>query len=77
MEVVQVQERKLWGIFHLHTWSKWKVIASGPVQYGLPPLAQMFTKDPRWYTGGEWKKHKRHCLTCDRVQIEITKCEFD
>jgi hypothetical protein len=65
-----------WLGIHEHEWSPWKTVAKGDIHFGLPPLIQIFTKDPRWYVGGEMKKQERTCRTCGLSEVKTEKMYY-
>jgi hypothetical protein len=65
-----------WLGMHEHEWSPWETVERGNIVIGLPPLAQMFTKDPHWHVAGEFKKQKRKCKTCGLSQTRAEKVYY-
>ncbi len=65
-----------WLGIHEHEWSPWKLMATANISRGLPPLAQMFTKDPQWYVVGEARKQERACKTCGLNQIRVKRIYY-
>jgi hypothetical protein len=65
-----------WLGIHEHDWTPWEVTGTGEISEGLPPLAQMFTKDPHWHTVGEIRRQERECRSCGRKEVTTEKVYY-